>query len=214
MTRKPSSVRAVRFPAAYGAPGGPDSLLPWSYIEERVRVASNYWITTVGPNARPHARPVDGVWIDGALCFGGSPETRWVRNLMANPSISVHLSSEAEAIILREELRSLLYDRLQSALSATPRRRVFRWRGRCVSDCGERSSTSRPHCCQLAFEPRSRLSSNRPLHQRRELALWKLLADKIASEGVGSGGERGYRLRGAPHARPRGRTGSCGPGAW
>src|SRR5262249_17885528 len=35
-----------------------------------------------------------------ALCFGGSPETRWVRNLMINPSISVHLSSEAEAIIL------------------------------------------------------------------------------------------------------------------
>ena len=43
MTRKPSSVRAVRFPAAYGAPGGPDSLLPWSYVEERVRVESNYW---------------------------------------------------------------------------------------------------------------------------------------------------------------------------
>ena len=100
MTRKPSSVHAVRFPAAYGAPGGPDSLLPWSYVEERVRVASNYWITTVGPDGRPHARPVDGVWIDGALCFGGSPETRWVRNLMTNPSISVHLSSEAEAIIL------------------------------------------------------------------------------------------------------------------
>jgi hypothetical protein len=40
------------------------------------------------------------VWVAGALCFGGSPETRWVRNLMANPSISVHLSSEAEAIIL------------------------------------------------------------------------------------------------------------------
>jgi hypothetical protein len=40
------------------------------------------------------------VWVDGALCFGGSPETRWVRNLMANRAISVHLSSEAEAIIL------------------------------------------------------------------------------------------------------------------
>ena len=63
-------------------------------------MASNYWITTIGPDVRPHARPVDGVWVDGALCFGGSPETRWVRNLMANPSISVHLSSEAEAIIL------------------------------------------------------------------------------------------------------------------
>jgi general stress protein 26 len=100
MTREPLSVRSVRFPAAYGAPGGPDSLLPWHHVEERLRAASNYWITTVGPDARPHARPVDGVWVDGALCFGGSPETRWVRNLMANPSISVNLSSEAEAIIL------------------------------------------------------------------------------------------------------------------
>jgi general stress protein 26 len=94
------SVRPVRFPAAYGTPGGPESLLPWSHVEERMRRASNYWIVTVGANARPHARPVDGVWVDGALCFGGSPQTRWVRNLMANPSISIHLSSEAEAIIL------------------------------------------------------------------------------------------------------------------
>jgi general stress protein 26 len=93
-------IRPVRFPAAYGTPGGPDSLLAWSYVETRLRAAANYWITTVGPGARPHARPVDGVWVDGALCFGGSPETRWVRNLMANPAISVHLSSEAEAIIL------------------------------------------------------------------------------------------------------------------
>jgi hypothetical protein len=100
MTNEPASVRAVRFPAAYGAPGGPESLRPWSDVEERLRAAANYWITTVGPNARPHARPVDGVWVDGALCFGGSPQTRWVRNLMENPSISVHLSSEAEAIIL------------------------------------------------------------------------------------------------------------------
>jgi nitroimidazol reductase NimA-like FMN-containing flavoprotein (pyridoxamine 5'-phosphate oxidase superfamily) len=100
MTGESLSARPVRFPAAYGAPGGAESLLPWRHVEERMRRASNYWIVTIGPSARPHARPVDGVWVDGALCFGGSPETRWVRNLMANPSISVHLSSEAEAIIL------------------------------------------------------------------------------------------------------------------
>jgi general stress protein 26 len=100
VTRAPSSVRAVRFPAAYGTPGGPDSLRAWSDVEKRLRAAANYWITTVGPDARPHPRPVDGVWVDGALCFGGSPETRWVRNLMANPAIAVHLASEAEAIIL------------------------------------------------------------------------------------------------------------------
>jgi hypothetical protein len=38
--------------------------------------------------------------VDGALCFGGSPETRWVRNLDVNPAISVHLASNAEAVIL------------------------------------------------------------------------------------------------------------------
>ena len=100
MTGEPASARSVRFPAAYGTPGGPDRLLDWSYVEERLRAASNYWTTTVGPNGRPHARPVDGVWVAGALCFGGSPETRWVRNLMADPAISVHLSGEADAIIL------------------------------------------------------------------------------------------------------------------
>jgi hypothetical protein len=97
---EPPAVRAVRFPAGYGTPGGPEGLLPWSYVETRLVAAPNYWITTVSPDARPHARPVDGVWVDGALCFGGSPETRWVRNLMANASISAHLSSEAEAIIV------------------------------------------------------------------------------------------------------------------
>jgi hypothetical protein len=100
MPREPSSVGPVRFPVQYGTPGGPETLRPWSDVEARMRAAANYWITTVGPDARPHARPVDGVWVDGALCFGGSPETRWVRNLMANSAISVHLSSDAEAIIL------------------------------------------------------------------------------------------------------------------
>jgi general stress protein 26 len=99
ISREPLSIRAIRFPAAYGTPGPSDSLLPWSYVEERLRAAPNYWITTVGPDARPHARPVDGVWV-GALCFGGSPETRWVRNLRANPAVSAHLGSEVEAVIL------------------------------------------------------------------------------------------------------------------
>ena len=100
MASEPTSTGPVRFPAEYGTPGGPDSLALWTDIAERIRSASNYWIATVGPDARPHARPVDGVWIDGVLCFGGSPATRWVRNLMGNPAISAHLSSEAEAIIL------------------------------------------------------------------------------------------------------------------
>jgi hypothetical protein len=109
MTSQPSSARSTRFPAEYGEPSGPDELLPWSYVEERLVKALNYWLTTTGPDGRPHARPVDGVWVEGALCFGGSPETRWVRNLQRDPRTSVHLPSDAEAIIL-EGLAELISD--------------------------------------------------------------------------------------------------------
>jgi hypothetical protein len=99
MTNEASSIRPAQFPDEYGKPEE-ETFIPWEHVEERLRAALNYWIATIGPGPRPHARPVDGVWVDGALCFGGSPETRWVRNLMANPAMSVHLSSEQEAIIL------------------------------------------------------------------------------------------------------------------
>ena len=88
------------FPAEYGKLGGPDETLPWSFVEERLVAALNYWLSTVGPGQRPHARPVDGVWVDGALCFGGSPETRWVRNLTQSAAVSVHLNSDTEVVIL------------------------------------------------------------------------------------------------------------------
>jgi general stress protein 26 len=94
---------APRFPEGYGVPDTPGETgerLPWSYVEEKLRVAANYWLTTIRPSGEPHARPVDGVWVDGALCFGGAPDTRWSRNLQANPAVSVNLSSEAAAIIL------------------------------------------------------------------------------------------------------------------
>jgi len=48
-------------------------------------------------------RPIDGVWV-GALCFGGSPETRWVRNLQTDPRVSVNLPSDELAVILEGEV--------------------------------------------------------------------------------------------------------------
>ena len=103
MTREPESSTAARFPEGYGVPGSPGETgerIAWSEIEEKLRAASNYWLTTVRPDGRPHARPVDGVWVEGALCFGGAPETRWSRNLEKNAAVSVNLGSETEAIIL------------------------------------------------------------------------------------------------------------------
>jgi hypothetical protein len=101
MNEQPSSVTRAGFPPDYGARGGEaDELLAWEHAEQRLRDAPNYWITTVSGRGRPHARPIDGVWVEGALCFGGSPETGWVRNLQTNPEVSVHLPSGDDVIIL------------------------------------------------------------------------------------------------------------------
>jgi Pyridoxamine 5'-phosphate oxidase len=101
MSDQPASVERARFPDDYGARGGEaDEPLAWEQIEQRLRDAPNYWVATVGRNGRPHARPVDGVWVVGALCFGGSPATGWVRNLSDDPAVSVHLPSGDDVVIL------------------------------------------------------------------------------------------------------------------
>ncbi|HEV8383959.1 MAG TPA: pyridoxamine 5'-phosphate oxidase family protein, partial [Candidatus Acidoferrales bacterium] len=84
----------------YGIPKNIKGVLPWSFVQERVSKAQNYWICTSSRDARPHAVPTWGVWVDGAVCFGGSPETRWARNLAANPAVAVHLESGSEVVIL------------------------------------------------------------------------------------------------------------------
>jgi general stress protein 26 len=89
-----------RLPPQYGVPAVADGMLPWSWVEQRLEAAKNYWVATVGPDGAPHSRPIDGVWVDGALCFGGSPETRWVRNLHEDTRMSVHLPHDDEVVVL------------------------------------------------------------------------------------------------------------------
>ena len=83
----------------YGIPKGVKGMLAWSYVEERLTKARNYWIVTES-KGQPHAVPVWGVWVDGTLCFGGGPDTRWMRNLAANPNLAVHLESGDDVVIL------------------------------------------------------------------------------------------------------------------
>ena len=119
MTNEPIAATLARFPDEYGE-RTPDDLIPWSYVEEKLRSALNYWLATVSSEGRPHVRPVDGVWVEGALCFGGSPETRWVRNLQANAATSVNLSSEAEAIILEGDVELITDAGHPLAVASTP----------------------------------------------------------------------------------------------
>ncbi|HET9587978.1 MAG TPA: pyridoxamine 5'-phosphate oxidase family protein [Anaerolineales bacterium] len=87
-------------PAEYGIPKHNKGLLPWSYVSEQMSQAMHYWICTVTPAGGPHVTPVDGLWLDNKLYFGGSPKTRRNRNLAANSAVSVHLNSSTEVVIL------------------------------------------------------------------------------------------------------------------
>ena len=97
-------VSRMHLPPEYGAErGGSKGLLTWDAISARIAQAAHYWICTVDGSAHPHATPVDGLWIDDRLYFGGSPRTRRQRNLLANPSACVHLESASDVVIIHGE---------------------------------------------------------------------------------------------------------------
>src|ERR1051325_7993693 len=89
----------LRLPREYGVSTAAKGLLPWSHVVERMAKAMHYWICTVDPKGRPHATPVDGLWIDDTLYFGGSRETLRHRNLCANAEVCVHLESAMDVVI-------------------------------------------------------------------------------------------------------------------
>lgn len=73
-------------------------LLPFAWAEARLTRARNYWVATVTGADRPHARPVWGVWIEGALYFSSGSRIR--RHLEAGSDVSVNLESGDECVIL------------------------------------------------------------------------------------------------------------------
>ena len=92
---------AARFPDEYGqTPETLAELLDWEEVAERIAGAHNYWLATLRQDGRPHLRPVDGVFVENALCFGGSPATRWVQHLQHRPVVSASLPDDDHAVIL------------------------------------------------------------------------------------------------------------------
>ncbi len=88
----------------YGIPKTAKGMLPWSHADERLARSLHYWVATTCPDGRPHSVPVWGVWVEGAVCFGGGPDTRWARNLKANPQVAVHLEKGDDVVILEGEV--------------------------------------------------------------------------------------------------------------
>ena len=101
-TDPPGSPIADRpiMPAEYGIPASVDRILPWSHVERRLTEAMVYWIATSGPGGRPRVRPLDGLFLDRILYVGGSPATRWARDLETNGQVAVHLDGGSDVVIL------------------------------------------------------------------------------------------------------------------
>ncbi|MFS8531758.1 pyridoxamine 5'-phosphate oxidase family protein [Sphaerobacter thermophilus] len=89
----------------YGVPAEADGMLEWTFAVERLERARNYWVTTATPMGQPHAVPVWGAWVNGAVYFSTAPTTRTARNLAANPAVAVHLESGDEVVALEGEAR-------------------------------------------------------------------------------------------------------------
>jgi len=82
-------------------------LLDWSHVDVRMREAKNYWVATTRPNGQPHVAPTWAVWHDNRLYFDGSPETRRMQNIAANPHVAVHLEDGDQATIVEGITRAV-----------------------------------------------------------------------------------------------------------
>lgn len=110
----PTASRAD-IPPEYGRPKKNHPLVDWSHVEERLTAARVYWIATAAAG-RPRVRPVDGLYVDGVIYLGGSPQTRWVRDLLANPRVTVHLDDGSDVVIV-EGVAELLANGVEPELA-------------------------------------------------------------------------------------------------
>lgn len=92
-------------------------LLPWSWAEEQLSRSRNYWLATVGPDGQPHALPVWGTWLRGALWFSCGGRSRKRRNLAhqmrcavttQDPEQPVMVQGTAEIIRDVDQIRAFL----------------------------------------------------------------------------------------------------------
>ena len=91
----------------YGVPDHHEGLIEWGWVVDRLASERNYWVATVTAHGAPMARPVWGVVVDGTICFGGGPKTKWSRNLERDPRVSLHLESGTEVVIAEGSVQRL-----------------------------------------------------------------------------------------------------------
>jgi nitroimidazol reductase NimA-like FMN-containing flavoprotein (pyridoxamine 5'-phosphate oxidase superfamily) len=87
-------------PAAAGS-----GLLPWSWAEQRLIRAHDYWLATATPDGAPHLMPVWAVWHTGGLWFSSSNGSRKARNLAGQPRCSLATGDPLEPVVVHGQAR-------------------------------------------------------------------------------------------------------------
>lgn len=77
-----------------------EGLLPFSWAEERLAAARNYWVATVRPDGRPHLMAVWGIWLDQCFWFSTSSTSVRFRNLASEPRCVVAPEGADEEVVI------------------------------------------------------------------------------------------------------------------
>ena len=75
-----------RMPPSYGIePEEAGGMIEWSAVVDRLTAARSYWVATTRADGRPHASPVWGLWLDGAVMFDADVKSVKALNLARDP---------------------------------------------------------------------------------------------------------------------------------
>jgi hypothetical protein len=110
----------ISLPAGYGTA---TTTMDWAAVTARLEEAPRYWLVTTRRDGRAHVVPVDGLWLEGAWWYGGSPDTLHQRNLEHDRRVVVHLEDTMAAVILEGSIEKVppspeLTERLMAASKA------------------------------------------------------------------------------------------------
>lgn len=92
----------IRFPEGYGTPS---ELLAWEVVRQQLVEAKQFWFAFERPGRSPHVTPLDGIWFEDKLVYGGSPETLHRRLAAEHPKVTVNLPDPWKLVVVEGEVR-------------------------------------------------------------------------------------------------------------
>ena len=75
-----------------------------AHADRRLRSEQVAWLTTVRADGQAQSSPVWFLWDGDSFLLYSQPDAQKVRNVAANPKVSLHLGDDARVLVLTEQL--------------------------------------------------------------------------------------------------------------